>query len=120
MAETWPLQAGPPPHIHHTQDETFYVLEGELEFVIEGAVTRAVAGSVVRVPKGVLRVYKKVGTGSAKSVVVFTPGGFEGFFKEVGEPATKASSPLAGPPEVERLLLAAPKYGLEISPPPAG
>jgi len=31
--ETWPPQVGPPPHIHHTQEETFYILEGEMEFV---------------------------------------------------------------------------------------
>ena len=118
VEETWPPQAGPPPHIHHTQDKTFYVLEGELDFVIGGITRRAVAGAMVSIPKGVLRVYKNVGSGSAKSVVVFTPGGFEGFFEEVGEPATEASSPFTGPPDVERLLAVAPKYGLEIPLPP--
>jgi quercetin dioxygenase-like cupin family protein len=108
VEEAWPPQAGPPPHIHHTQDETFYVLEGELEFAIDGVSRRAGAGSVVRVPKGVLRAYKNVGSGPAKSVVVFTPGGFEGFFEKVGEPTTESSFPLAGPPDVERLLAAAP------------
>jgi quercetin dioxygenase-like cupin family protein len=52
--EMWPPQVGPPPHIHHTQDETFYVLEGEMEFVTEGrTTTRATAGSfVLDLPRG--------------------------------------------------------------------
>lgn len=119
VEETWPPQVGPPPHIHHTQDETFYVLEGELEFVVEGDTIRAAAGSLIRIPRGFLRTYKNVGTGPARSIVLFTPGGFEGFFEEVGEPATDPSSPPpAGLPDVERLLAIAPKYGLDIPPPP--
>jgi hypothetical protein len=32
--------SGPPPHIHHREDESFYVLEGEYEFLIEGSIVR--------------------------------------------------------------------------------
>ena len=116
--EMWPPQAGPPPHIHHTQEETFYILQGEMEFVTDGnAPTRATAGSVVRIPKGVMRDYRNVGPEPARVLVLFVPGGFEGFFEEVGEPVRASSAPPEGPPDVERLVAAAAKYGCEIPPP---
>jgi hypothetical protein len=47
------------------------------------------------------------------------PAGLEKFFEEVGKPGTDASSPSPfGEEDVERLLAAAPKYGVEIPPPP--
>jgi len=116
--ETWPPQVGPPPHIHHTQEETFYILQGEMEFVTDGATTRATTGSLVRIPKGVLRDYKNVGPEPARVLVLFTPGGFEGFFEEVGELVTDSSAPPEGSPDVERLVAAAKKYGCDIPPPP--
>ena len=116
--ETWPPQVGPPPHIHHTQEETFYVLEGEMEFITDGVTTRAAAGSLVRIPRGVLRDYKNVGSEPARVLVLFAPGGFEGFFAEVGELVTGQSAPPEDPPDVERLVAAAAKYGCEIPPPP--
>ena len=116
--ETWPPQVGPPPHIHHTQEETFYVLEGEMEFITDGVTTRAAAGSLVRIPRGVLRDYKNVGSEPARVLVLFAPGGFEGFFAEVDELVTGQSAPPEDPPDVERLVAAAAKYGCEIPPPP--
>jgi quercetin dioxygenase-like cupin family protein len=118
--EAWPPEVGPPPHIHHTQDETFYVLEGKLEFVSEDGATRAAAGSLVHIPKGMQRAYKNPGPTNARAIVLFTPGGFEGFFEEVGEPVTgPASPPSAGEPDLERLTALAAKYGCEILPPPS-
>ncbi len=116
--ETWPSQVGPPPHIHHTQEETFYILQGEMEFVTDGITTRATAGSLVRIPKGVLRDYRNVGLEPARVLVLFAPGGFEGFFEEVGELVTDSSAPPEDPPDVERLVAVAAKYGAEIPPPP--
>jgi quercetin dioxygenase-like cupin family protein len=116
---TMPPQIGPPAHIHHTQEETFYVLEGEIEFAIDGTTTtRATAGSVLRIPRGVLRDYRNVGGGTARVLVLFVPGGFEGFFEEVGELVTDSSAPPEGPPDVEKLVATAAKYGCEIPPPP--
>ena len=36
-----PPGAGPPPHVHHREDEAFYVLEGEYEFLVDGNIVRA-------------------------------------------------------------------------------
>src|SRR5919202_4865048 len=116
--DTLPPQVGPPPHIHHTQEETFYVLEGEMEFVTDGVTTRAAAGSLVRIPRGVLRDYRNMGSEPARVLVLYAPGGFEGFFEEVGELVTDHFVPPEDPPDVEKLVAAAAKYGAEIPPPP--
>ena len=107
-------QLGAPPHIHHREDEFYYVLEGELE-VLDGERTFiASAGSYVYIPRGTLHRFKNVGEVPAKMLVFFTPAGMEGFFLEVGVPAQEGgTAPPFGPEEIERTLAAAPKYGME-------
>ena len=76
--DTFPPQVGPPPHIHHTQEETFYVLEGEMEFITDGVTTRAAAGSLVRIPRGVLRDYRTWDPSSPGSWCCTRPGALRG------------------------------------------
>jgi len=114
-----PPNGGPPPHVHHREDEAFWVLEGELEISVGEQTFRAGAGSFVHLPKDVLHSYQNVGEGPARFLTLMVPAGLEGFFQEVGKPATDLSAP---PPleedDIEKLLAVAPKYGLEIPPPP--
>lgn len=114
-----PELPGPPPHIHHREDETFYVLEGEVELSADGRLIVATTGAFVNIPKGTLHTFRNAGTKPAKLLVSVVPGGFEKFFDEVGEPVTDPNSPPAGPPDVEKVMAVAPRYGLEIPPPPA-
>src|SRR4028119_1219323 len=51
---------GPPPHVHHREDESFYVLEGEYEFLVGGDALKAGAGSLLYVPKGTLHTHRNV------------------------------------------------------------
>ncbi len=117
--EVTPPQGGPPPHLHTREDETFYVVEGELEFMVGDRTLSATAGSVVYGPRGVPHGFRNVGTRPSRMAVIITPGGLEKFFEEVGEPVTDPSSPPEAPPDVERLVAVARKYGIEIPPPPA-
>jgi mannose-6-phosphate isomerase-like protein (cupin superfamily) len=107
-------QAGPPPHIHHREDEFYYVLEGELEILDGDRTFIASAGSYVYIPRETLHRFKNVGEAPARMLVFFTPAGMEGFFLEVGMPAQEGgTAPPLGPEEIERTLAAAPKYGME-------
>ena len=120
LEEVTPPQGGPPPHIHHREDEAFYVLEGELEFLVDDRTIPATAGSVAYGPRNILHAFKNVGTTPSRMLVFVAPAGLEKFFEEVGELASDLSSPPPfGPPEIERLLAAAPKYGQEIPAPRA-
>ena len=77
------IQVGSPPHIHHPQEETFYVLQGEMEFVTNDITTRAPSGSLVRIPRGCCETTGTWGPEHARGLVLFASGGFEGFFEEV-------------------------------------
>lgn len=114
-----PPQGGPPPHMHHREDEAFWVLEGELEVVVGESTFRAGPGSFVHLPKGVLHSYRNTGDVPARFLTLIVPAGLEAFFVEVGKPGTDLSSP---PPfeeeDIVRLLEVAPHYGVEIPPPP--
>jgi quercetin dioxygenase-like cupin family protein len=111
-------QGGPPPHIQHREDEAFYVLEGEYEFLVEGRTLRMPAASLLYVPKGNLHAYKNVGEGTGRMLVSQTPGGLhERFFEDLGKLTNNTPTPgPEEPPNVQRIVTIAAKYGIEISP----
>ncbi len=115
--EIIPPEGGPPPHVHTHEDETFYVLEGELEFVVGERTITATTGSVVFAPRGILHSFRNVGSTASRMAVIIAPAGLERFFEEVGEPVTDPSSPPDGSPDIERLVAVARNYGIEILPP---
>jgi len=95
---TSPPQGGPPPHLHHREDETFYVLEGEMEFWAGGETIRAGAGYFVYIPRGTMHTFKNVGTTPATFLGTVVPGGFEKFFLEsANRPRTAPLLPKARP-----------------------
>ena len=113
-------QSPPAPHIHHHEDETYYILEGEFEFLDNDRTFTAGAGSVVHLPKGRLHSHRNPGDVPARAAVFYAPAGVEGFMREAGKPAPDATS-LPPPPDeadIERLLRVAEKYGFEAPPPP--
>jgi hypothetical protein len=76
-------------------------------------------GAFLHIPQGTLHTYKNIGAAPARLLVILTPGGCENFWREIGDPAQQDSVPPAPPVGiVERLLAVAPKYHLEIPPPP--
>ncbi len=119
---TAPPQSPPAPHIHHREDEFYYVLEGEFEFLDNDRTFTAGAGSLVHLPKDRLHSHRNPGDAPAKALVLYTPAGnIEKFIEEVGKPATDPTS-VPPPPEeadIERLVtIAVEKYGFEAPPPP--
>ncbi len=110
---------GPPPHIHHRESESFYVLEGQFEFLAGDRWVGAAPGSFVHVSKGSLHTLKNAGTEVGRLLTLVVPAGLDGFFEELGVPGTDVSSPPPfGPAEIERMLETARRYGIEIPPPP--
>jgi mannose-6-phosphate isomerase-like protein (cupin superfamily) len=112
--------SGPPPHVQHREDESFYVLGGQYEFLLEGSALRAGPGSLLYVPKGIMQVHKNIGEVVAKMLVTQTPGGlYERFFEEVGRPVEGEAGPrfFEEQPDVESIVATAAKYGIEIPPP---
>jgi mannose-6-phosphate isomerase-like protein (cupin superfamily) len=76
---------GPPRHMHTREDETFIVLDGVLEFLVgtPPQTLRAGPGSCVYGPRGVPHTFRNPGPGNARILVLFNPGGFERFGREL-------------------------------------
>jgi quercetin dioxygenase-like cupin family protein len=116
-----PQGGGTPPHRHSRENESYYVQEGELEFQLEEQTVVATAGTFLHSPKGQLHRFTNTGSTPVKLLVWVTPAGFEKFIAEVGKVANGQMSPAQplSPADLEKILATAPKYGIEIIPPPA-
>ena len=102
---------GPPPHIHHREDETFQILEGEYEFTCGGKTFVARPGATVFAPRGVPHSYRYIGKTPGRMMLTLTPAGFEQFFEEVGALTPQQQ-------EIPRVMEIAKRFGLEFLPPP--
>lgn len=106
---------GPPPHIHHREDEAFYVLEGKFSFLSGDKQSIFEAGSFIYIPKGTLHTFNNVATEPGKLLVIITPAGLEQFFYTIGTPATDQTTPPAFDPGViEKIMQLAGEYQMEV------
>ena len=114
-----PAGFGSPWHVHPEEDEWFYVLEGGITFWLGDTQLSLKAGSFAFGPKGVPHTFY-ADAGGAKALVGFAPMQFEGFLREVGEPAPErvVPPPPEGHPDVARLAPIAKRNGFLILGPP--
>jgi len=108
----------PPMHIHHREDESFYVIEGELTVRCGDDTFSAKPGTFVTLPRGVPHGFVVVSETPVRMLNLMTPGGGERFFVDAGRPALTGGMPPAGPPDIERLKQASMKYESELVGPP--
>ena len=115
MEMTLPPGTQTPPH-KHPGGEAVYVLEGHIRYHIENDVVEAGPGSFFSIPEGTLEWFEPAGDTPARLLVIYTPGGIDKFFSEVGEPATvrQVPPPSDSPPDLERIVAVAAQYGMEI------
>ena len=115
-----PAGGGSPYHVHRNEDESFYVLEGEMTFYVGDAVIEAQTGSFAFGPRNVPHTFVVGPHGPARYLLFTEPGGFEQFVAEVGEPAAARTlpPPPAGPPNFAVIGAIAAKHGIEILGPP--
>lgn len=114
-----PPGGGPPPHIHSREEEAFLVLEGEIIFQLGAERIVAGAGTFLNMPIGSLHCFKNESHQTAKLLISVAPAGLEEMFLEVGQPLADdaVSAPPPSPSDIEKLLEAAPRYGVEIKVP---
>lgn len=105
---------GPPRHIHKAEDETFYILAGEVEFWQEGRTSHHGPGEVVFIERGREHTFRIIGEMPARMVTVMTPGGFDGFFAEM------AAGQFRIPQDMAQIAAIGAKYNLEFTGPPLG
>jgi len=100
---------GPPPHIHRSNEEAFYILEGEVDFMLEGTTTRLTKGGFVLVPIGALHTFVNAGPGRARWVGVFAPGHYRQLVEELG-----TLLPADGPPDLQAVAALFARYDTDI------
>ena len=110
-----PPAGGPPPHIHHREHESFYVLEGTLDIQMGDQTVHASAGDFVHIPCGTVHCFRNNGDILARQLLIFSPGGMERFFEETLEMVEDRSAPTPDNVDivVPRYVEAAPRHGLE-------
>lgn len=108
-----PPGGGPPPHIHANEDETFYVIEGEIEFLLGEELVTGGPGTYVSVPRGTVHRFRNASAATARVILTFTPAGMEHFFRETLERAIDPDNPPDNIDEVvARYVEAAPRHGM--------
>jgi quercetin dioxygenase-like cupin family protein len=117
-----PPGSGPPPHVHSREEEGFYVLEGEITFFIGDKRLIASAGTFANMPIGTQHSFTNETDRPAKMLVSVAPAGLEKMFFEVGQPVPQGATTAARPTkeDIDKLLAAAPRYGIEIKLPGKG
>jgi quercetin dioxygenase-like cupin family protein len=106
---------GPPPHIHENEDESFYVLDGAFELLMGQRVMALKTGAYAFVPRGTVHRFQCAGDRPGRLLILFTPGGIEGFFREAGRAAHRDGPPPAvDADEIARTEVAGRRYGLRV------
>ncbi|MBZ0163357.1 MAG: cupin domain-containing protein [Notoacmeibacter sp.] len=105
---------GPPRHIHNKEDETFYILSGEIEFWMAGKTRMAGPGDTVFVPRGTEHTFRVAGNLPARMLTMMTPGGFEGFFAEMEKNGCRI------PEDMEQVMEIGAHFNLTFTGPPLG
>jgi mannose-6-phosphate isomerase-like protein (cupin superfamily) len=108
----------PPLHVHHREDEAWYILDGHMTFHVDGAAYEAGAGAFVFAPMGLPHTFT-VDAEPTRVLVLAAPSGFEHFALELGVPATSDVAPAGlALPEPAALAPVAERYGIEVVGPP--
>ncbi len=114
-----PRGTATPLHVHHNEEETFFVFDGELTLIADGERIELATGDFALVPRGVPHAYV-VRSEQARMLVTFSPAGFEQVFADLGvDVATHAAPPPDSIfPPVDEIAAVFASYGCEIVGPP--
>jgi quercetin dioxygenase-like cupin family protein len=116
-----PFGDSPPLHVHHTEDEVFHILEGEVRFVLAGEESRRGPGEILVARKGVPHTYRVESPTGAQFLTVTTKTDFERFVRAMARPAERLELPppmTLSPDMIQTLARMAKEYGIEFVGPP--
>jgi quercetin dioxygenase-like cupin family protein len=121
MVELFATKEGEVPwHVHHREDEGFFIIDGEMTVYIGDKVIKGKPGDFIFAPKDVPHMYTVDTPGYVRVLMVFSPAGFEDFVRATSVQATSLIPP---PPETieidyEQLMKIAEKFGTSFVDPP--
>jgi mannose-6-phosphate isomerase-like protein (cupin superfamily) len=104
-ASTW--------HIHHTEDETFYVVEGTMTIGVGEERITVGPGGYAFGPRGIPHGFRNAGSTPARVLLMATPAGFERFVRALAVPV-EPGVPHPVPPDMGQLIAVAAEHQIEI------
>lgn len=105
-----------PLHVHHREEESFLITQGQLTFQIGDNTIDAGPGDLVVGPRDIPHQFT-AGPDGATVLFLLTPAGLEGLIREQSVPATRRALPGPGdapPPDIDRMREVALRYGCEL------
>jgi quercetin dioxygenase-like cupin family protein len=104
-----------PLHVHHKEDEAFWVLDGEVTFQIGETTIEAQAGDYAFGPRSIPHRYT-VGDAGCRMLFILVPGGFEDLVTAMSEPARARTLPPLSTeePDLAELKAIAAAHGSEV------
>jgi quercetin dioxygenase-like cupin family protein len=114
-----PPGGGPPPH-RHDFEESFILLEGELEATFRGKKSIVRAGDTINIPANAPHRFDNASNAPVRLICIASPAGLDKFFLDIGVPVATRTSPPPEPNEkekatfIEKVTALAPKYRIEI------
>jgi quercetin dioxygenase-like cupin family protein len=114
-----PPGGGPGPH-RHDFEETFILLDGEMEATFRGKKSTVRAGETINIPSNAPHQFHNASSEAVRMICICSPAGNDKFFLEVGVPVATRTTP---PPRLDEKQMAeflekakaiAPKYRTEL------
>ena len=93
MEATIPSGGGPPLHIHHREQESFYLLEGTLDITLGEKKLKATTGDFVQIPRGMVHAFHNAGSATARMLLFFSPPGWISILKRCWSRSRTAPPP---------------------------
>jgi quercetin dioxygenase-like cupin family protein len=110
---TEPPGTSGPLHVHHGEDEAFWILEGDVTIEVGDTTVECHAGDYAFGPRGIPHRYD-VGPDGCRMLFILTPGGFENLVREMGRPAEARTLPPPSEPDFAHVAAVAEKYDCEL------
>jgi quercetin dioxygenase-like cupin family protein len=114
-----PPGGGPPPH-RHDFEESFSILQGEIELMFRGAKSVLRAGETANIPSNAPHQFQNKTDQPVRLLCICSPAGQEEFFRAMGVPVASRTTPPPKPDDAamkafkEKSEALAPKYRSEI------
>ena len=108
-------QTKTPIHVHADDDETIYVIEGQLTAILDGEAKTLSPGESIFLKRGIPHQLMNPGDRPIRYILIGTPSVFEQFLAEGGYELRKGE--VVGSPtlaDIERLKAAAPRFGITL------
>ncbi|MDX6689597.1 MAG: hypothetical protein QOG15_1054 [Solirubrobacteraceae bacterium] len=110
---TEPPGSEAPLHVHHREDEAFWIIDGDVTITVGDETIECHAGDYAFGPRGIPHRYS-VGDAGCRMLFILTPGGFEDVVREMGRPAESRTLPEPSMPDLAHVAAVAEAHGCEL------